>query len=184
MRFYNRGVLVKREVIGKRPTLTGIVNTDLTLTTGRNSYVEDDQYHKFKKTLDSLVDDIPDTPHYSNVLVQKSLNKLARVLEKALSTVDIALPAEYKIVNEQQTCLQSVPNRTTHQRKREGKTNQDYHCDPETSQRGSCCKNHFWHCEGSTVESVRSSCHDHSRFHHPESFSSARVTTSGYSGKL
>ncbi len=102
VRFYNRGVLVKREVVPKRPTLTGFINTDLTLTTGRGSYVEDDQYHKFKKALDSLVDDIPDAPHYSNVLVQKSLNKLARVLEKALSTVDIPLPAEYKILNEQQ----------------------------------------------------------------------------------
>lgn len=102
VRYYNRGVLVKREVVPKRPTLTGFINTDLTLTTGRGSYVEDDQYHKFKKVLDSLVDDIPDTPHYSNVLVQKSLNKLARVLERALSTVDIPLPAEYKIVNEQQ----------------------------------------------------------------------------------
>jgi hypothetical protein len=70
--------------------------------TGRGAYVEDDQYHKFKKALDSFVDGIPDTPHYSNVLVQKSLNKLARVLEKALSTVDIPLPAEYKILNEQQ----------------------------------------------------------------------------------
>jgi len=102
VRFYNRGVLVKREVISKRPTLTGVVNTDLTLTTGRNSYVEDDQYQKFKKTIDSLIDDIPDTPHYSNVLVQKSLNKLARVLERALATVDIPLPAEYKVVNESQ----------------------------------------------------------------------------------
>ena len=102
VRFYNRGVLVKREIIAKRPTLTGFVNTDLTLVTGRGAYVEDDQYHKFKKSIDSLVDDIPDTPHYSNVLVQKSLNKLARVLEKALSTVDIPLPAEYKILNEQQ----------------------------------------------------------------------------------
>ena len=102
VRYYNRGVLVKREVVPKRPTLTGFINTDLTLTTGRGSYVEDDQYHKFKKALDSLVDDIPDTPHYSNVLVQRSLNKLARVLEKALSTVDIPLPAEYKILNQQQ----------------------------------------------------------------------------------
>ncbi len=102
VRFYNRGVLVKREVIGKRPTLTGFVNTDLALVTGRGAYVEDDQYHKFKKSLDSLVEDIPDTPHYSNVLVQRSLNKLAKVLEKALSTVEITLPAEYKIVNEQQ----------------------------------------------------------------------------------
>jgi hypothetical protein len=102
VRFYNRGVLVKREVIARRPTLTGFVNTDLTLVTGRGAYVEDDQYHKFKKALDSFVDGIPDTPHYSNVLVQKSLNKLARVLEKALSTVDIPLPAEYKILNEQQ----------------------------------------------------------------------------------
>ena len=72
VRFYNRGVLVKREVIARRPTLTGFVNTDLTLVTGRGAYVEDDQYHKFKKALDSLVDDIPDSPHYSNVLVQKS----------------------------------------------------------------------------------------------------------------
>src|SRR5579875_1420121 len=102
VRFYNRGVLVKREIIPKRPTLTGFINTDLTLTTGRGSYVEDDAYYRFKKVLDSLVEDIPDTPHYSNVLVQKSLNKLARVLEKALSTVDIPLPAEYKILNEQQ----------------------------------------------------------------------------------
>jgi hypothetical protein len=102
VRFYNRGVLVKREVISRRPTLTGFVNTDLTLVTGRGAYVEDDQYHKFKKALDSFVDRIPDTPHYSNVLVQKSLNKLARVLEKALSTVDIPLPAEYKILDEQQ----------------------------------------------------------------------------------
>lgn len=102
VRFYNRGVLVKREVIGKRPTLTGFVNTDLSLVTGRGAYVEDDQYHKFKKSLDSLVEDIPDSPHYSNVLVQRSLNKLAKVLEKALSTVEITLPAEYKIVNEQQ----------------------------------------------------------------------------------
>ncbi len=102
IRFYNRGVLVKREIVAKRPTLTGFVNTDLTLVTGRGAYVEDDQYHKFKKTLDTFVDAIPDTPHYSNVLVQKSLNKLARVLEKALSTVDIPLPAEYKILNEQQ----------------------------------------------------------------------------------
>ncbi len=107
VRFYNRGVLVKREIIAKRPTLTGFVNTDLTLVTGRGAYVEDDQFHKFKKAMDSLVDGIPDTPHYSNVLVQKSLNKLAKVLEKALSTVDIPLPAEYKIVNEQQ--LASVP---------------------------------------------------------------------------
>ncbi len=102
VRFYNRGVLVRREVIAKRPTLTGFVNTDLTLVTGRGAYVEDDLYHKFKKTLDALVETIPDAPHYSNVLVQKSLNKLARVLEKALSTVDIPLPAEYKILNEQQ----------------------------------------------------------------------------------
>ena len=102
IRFYNRGVLVKREVIGKRPTLTGFVNTDLALVTGRGAYVEDDQYHKFKKSLDSLVEDIPDSPHYSNVLVQRSLNKLAKVLEKALSTVEITLPVEYKIVNEQQ----------------------------------------------------------------------------------
>jgi hypothetical protein len=102
VRFYNRGVLVKREVVAKRPTLTGYINTDLTLVTGRGAYVEDDQYHKFKKAMDSLVEDIPDAPHYSNVLVQKSLNKLARVLEKALSTVDIPLPAEYKVVNEQQ----------------------------------------------------------------------------------
>jgi hypothetical protein len=102
VRFYNRGVLVKREVIAKRPTLTGFVNTDLTLVTGRGAYVEDDQYHKFKKALDSFVDSLPDTPHYSNVLVQKSLNKLARVLERALSTVDIPLPAEYKVLNEQQ----------------------------------------------------------------------------------
>lgn len=102
VRFYNRGVLVKREVIGKRPTLTGFVNTDLALVTGRGAYVEDDQYHKFKRSLDSLVEDIPDTPHYSNVLVQRSLNKLAKVLEKALSTVEITLPVEYKIVNEQQ----------------------------------------------------------------------------------
>jgi hypothetical protein len=102
VRFYNRGVLVKREVIARRPTLTGFVNTDLTLVTGRGAYVEDDQYHKFKKAMDSFVDGLPDTPHYSNVLVQKSLNKLARVLEKALSTVDIPLPAEYKILNEQQ----------------------------------------------------------------------------------
>jgi hypothetical protein len=102
IRFYNRGVLVKREIVAKRPTLTGFVNTDLTLVTGRGAYVEDDQYHKFKKTIDTFVDAIPDTPHYSNVLVQKSLNKLARVLEKALSTVDIPLPAEYKILNEQQ----------------------------------------------------------------------------------
>lgn len=102
VRFYNRGVLVKREVVAKRPTMTGFVNTDLTLVTGRGAYVEDDQFHKFKKAMDSLVDSIPDTPHYSNVLVQKSLNKLARVLEKALNTVDIPLPAEYKIVNEQQ----------------------------------------------------------------------------------
>jgi hypothetical protein len=102
IRFYNRGVLVKREVIAKRPTLTGYVNTDLTLVTGRGAYVEDDVYLRFKKALDSLVDDIPDTPHYSNVLVQKSLNKLAKVLEKALTTVEISLPAEYKVVNEQQ----------------------------------------------------------------------------------
>jgi hypothetical protein len=102
VRFYNRGVLVKREVIARRPNLTGFVNTDLALVTGRGAYVEDDQYHKFKKSLDSLVEDIPDSPHYSNVLVQKSLNKLARVLEKALSTVEISLPAEYKVVNEQQ----------------------------------------------------------------------------------
>jgi hypothetical protein len=102
IRFYNRGVLVKREVIARRPTLTGYVNTDLTLVTGRGAYVEDDIYHKFKKTLDSFVESIPDSPHYSNVLVQKSLNKLARVLEKALSTIDIPLPAEYKILNEQQ----------------------------------------------------------------------------------
>ncbi len=102
VRFYNRGVLVKREVVAKRPTLTGYINTDLTLITGRGAYVEDDQYHKFKKAMDSLVEDIPDAPHYSNVLVQKSLNKLAKVLEKALNTVDIPLPAEYKIVNEQQ----------------------------------------------------------------------------------
>lgn len=107
VRFYNRGVLVKREVIARRPTLTGYVNTDLTLVTGRGAYVEDDQYHKFKKTLDSLVESIPDAPHYSNVLVQKSLNKLARVLEKALSTVDIPLPAEYKILNETQ--LSQIP---------------------------------------------------------------------------
>lgn len=100
VRFYNRGVLVKREVISRRPNLTGFVNTDLSLVTGRGAYVEDDQYHKFKKSLDSLVEDIPDSPHYSNVLVQKSLNKLARVLEKALSTVEITLPAEYKVVNE------------------------------------------------------------------------------------
>ncbi|MDG6995751.1 MAG: ATP-binding protein [Nitrososphaerota archaeon] len=102
VRFYNRGVLVKREVVAKRPTLTGYVNTDLSLVTGRGAYVEDDQYHKFKKALDSLIEDIPDAPHYSNVLVQKSLNKLARVLEKALASVDIALPAEYKVLNEQQ----------------------------------------------------------------------------------
>ena len=102
VRFYNRGVLVKREVVAKRPTLTGFVNTDLSLVTGRGAYVEDDQYHKFKKALDSLIDDIPDAPHYSNVLVQKSLNKLARVLEKALASVDITLPAEYKVMNEQQ----------------------------------------------------------------------------------
>ncbi|HVB12669.1 MAG TPA: ATP-binding protein [Nitrososphaerales archaeon] len=102
VRFYNRGVLVKREVVARRPTLTGFVNTDLVLVTGRSTYVEDDQYHKFKKSLDSLVEDIPDSPHYSNVLVQKSLNKLARVLEKALSTVEISLPAKYKVVNEQQ----------------------------------------------------------------------------------
>lgn len=102
VRFYNRGVLVKREVVAKRPTLTGFVNTDLSLVTGRGAYVEDDQYHKFKKALDSLVDGIPDAPHYSNILVQKSLNKLARVLEKALSSVDIPLPAEYKVLNEQQ----------------------------------------------------------------------------------
>jgi len=102
IRFYNRGVLVKREVIAKRPTLTGFVNTDLTLVTGRGAYVEDDIYHKFKKAIDSLVDDIPDTPHYSNVLVQKSLNKLAKVLERALATVEISLPAEYKVLNEQQ----------------------------------------------------------------------------------
>jgi Histidine kinase-, DNA gyrase B-, and HSP90-like ATPase len=102
VRFYNRGVLVKREVISKRPTLTGFVNTDLTLVTGRGAYVEDDQYHKFKKALDSLVDELPDTPHYSNVLVQKSLNKLAKVLERALATVEIPLPAEYKVLNEQQ----------------------------------------------------------------------------------
>ena len=102
VRFYNRGVLVKREVIAKRPTLTGFVNTDLALVTGRGAYVEDDQFHKFKKSLDSLVEDIPDSPHYSNVLVQKSLNKLARVLEKALSTVEISLPTEYRVVNEQQ----------------------------------------------------------------------------------
>ncbi|MGH2638597.1 MAG: ATP-binding protein, partial [Rhabdochlamydiaceae bacterium] len=102
VRFYNRGVLVKREVVARRPTLTGFVNTDLTLVTGRGAYMEDDQYHKFKKALDSLVDDIPDSPHYSNVLVQKSLNKLARVLEKALATVEISLPAKYKVVNEQQ----------------------------------------------------------------------------------
>jgi Histidine kinase-, DNA gyrase B-, and HSP90-like ATPase len=107
VRFYNRGVLVKREIVAKRPTLTGYVNTDLTLVTGRGAYVEDDQYHRFKKALDSLVDDVPDTPHYSNVLVQKSLNKLARVLEKALATVDIPLPAEYKILDEQQ--LASMP---------------------------------------------------------------------------
>jgi len=94
--------LVKREVISKRPTLTGFVNTDLTLVTGRSAYVEDDLYHKFKKAIDSLVDDIPDTPHYSNVLVQKSLNKLAKVLERALATVEISLPAEYKVLNEQQ----------------------------------------------------------------------------------
>lgn len=102
VRFYNRGVLVKRELVARRPNLTGFVNTDLALVTGRGAYVEDDQYHKFKKSLDSLVEDIPDSPHYSNVLVQKSLNKLARVLEKALSTVEISLPAEYKVVNEQQ----------------------------------------------------------------------------------
>ena len=102
VRFYNRGVLVKREVIAKRPTLTGYVNTDLSLVTGRGAYVEDDQYHKFKKAMDSLIDVIPDAPHYSNVLVQKSLNKLARVLEKALASVDISLPAEYKVLNEQQ----------------------------------------------------------------------------------
>ncbi|MHB1867610.1 MAG: ATP-binding protein [Nitrososphaerales archaeon] len=102
VRFYNRGVLVKRELVARRPNLTGFVNTDLALVTGRGAYVEDDQYHKFKKSLDSLVEDIPDSPHYSNVLVQKSLNKLARVLERALSTVEISLPAEYKVVNEQQ----------------------------------------------------------------------------------
>ena len=102
IRFYNRGVLVKREVIAKRPTLTGFVNTDLALLTVRGAYVEDDTYWRFKKALDSLVDDIPDTPHYSNVLVQKSLNKLAKVLERALSTVEISLPAEYKVLNEQQ----------------------------------------------------------------------------------
>ncbi len=102
VRFYNRGVLVKREVIARRPNLTGLVNTDLALVTGRGAYVEDDQFHKFKKSLDSLVEDIPDSPHYSNVLVQKSLNKLARVLEKALATVEISLPEEYKIVNEQE----------------------------------------------------------------------------------
>ena len=117
VRFYNRGVLVKREVIARRPTLTGFVNTDLSLVTGRGAYVEDDQYHKFKKAMDSLVDDIPDTPHYSNVLVQKSLNKLARVLEKALSTVEISLPSQYKIVNEQElvssTSFQvTIPSKT------------------------------------------------------------------------
>ncbi|MGA2875936.1 MAG: ATP-binding protein, partial [Nitrososphaerales archaeon] len=70
VRFYNRGVLVKRELVARRPNLTGFVNTDLALVTGRGAYVEDDQYHKFKKSLDSLVEDIPDSPHYSNVLVQ------------------------------------------------------------------------------------------------------------------
>ena len=111
VRFYNRGVLVKRELVARRPNLTGFVNTDLALVTGRGACVEDDQYHKFKKSLDSLVEDIPDSPHYSNVLVQKSLNKLARVLEKALSTVEISLPAEYKVVNEQQTRRLAVPGR-------------------------------------------------------------------------
>ncbi len=110
VRFYNRGVLVKREVVAKRPTLTGYLNTDLTLVTGRGAYVEDDQYHKFKKSLDTLVESIPDVPHYSNVLVQKSLNKLARVLEKALSTVDIPLPAEYKILNESQLAQMPMLN--------------------------------------------------------------------------
>ena len=44
VRFYNRGVLVKREVVARRPNLTGFVNTDLALVTGRGAYVEDDQY--------------------------------------------------------------------------------------------------------------------------------------------
>jgi hypothetical protein len=116
VRFYNRGVLVKREVVAKRPTLTGYTNTDLSLVTGRGAYVEDDIYHKFKKAFDSLVDSIPDAPHYSNVLVQRSLNKLARVLEKALSSVDITLPAEYKVLNEQQAATAAfqveIPSKT------------------------------------------------------------------------
>ncbi len=166
-------MLVKREVIAKRPTLTGYVNTDLALVTGRGAYVEDDVYWRFKKALDTLVDDIPDTPHYSNVLVQKSLNKLAKVLEKALTTVEISLPAEYKVVNEQQLASAQFQVGLPAKGKQEGQTDQDYHRNSEIAAGNSRREDCLWNHKRSAAQSLRSSGHDYTGFDHPESVPSS-----------
>jgi hypothetical protein len=101
VRFYNRGVLVKRDILPKRPTITGYINTNLSLLTGRGGYVEDEEYNRFKRVLDIFVEQIPVTPSFPDVLVQRSLNKLARVLERALSKLDIPIPEEYRVQSEE-----------------------------------------------------------------------------------
>jgi hypothetical protein len=90
VRFYNKGVLVKREILAKRPMLTGYVNTtDLALVTGRGAYVEDEEYQKFKNALDLFIEQIPReeaSDYISDQAVRKSLNRLAQVLGNALSS--------------------------------------------------------------------------------------------------
>jgi hypothetical protein len=89
VRFYNGGVIVKSETIPKRPTLTGFVNTDLTLVTGRGGYVEDARYRKFRKDFDSFVETIPlqQYPGDSSVLqerkLQNSLDRISKVLNSS-----------------------------------------------------------------------------------------------------
>lgn len=94
VRFYNKGVLVKREIIARRPAFTGYVNTmGLALVTGRGAYVEDEEYQKFRTALDLFVEQIPEATHDnqcgSDAAVSKSLDRLADVLGKALVSSSI-----------------------------------------------------------------------------------------------
>ncbi|MDG6907175.1 MAG: ATP-binding protein [Nitrososphaerota archaeon] len=89
VRFYNGGVIVKSEIIPKRPTITGFVNTDLTLVTGRGGYVEDASYRKFRKDFDSFVETIPqqqypgDSSVFQERRLQNSLDRISKVLNSS-----------------------------------------------------------------------------------------------------
>lgn len=100
VRFYNRGVLVKSEVIPKRPTLTGFVDTDLTLVTGRGGYVEDDSYRKFRRDFDSFVETIPKhlgdsaSPIQQRQL-QTSLDKISKMLNLSIASCGVEFPSSF-----------------------------------------------------------------------------------------